>query len=90
MEIKTNHQWRNFLDWYELPKKAKEALNYADESGSFFKYRGVYYSIEEFMRIENWPEMKNWHAYSSDSYFSGVLIRLSNDGEQYQIGRYFS
>lgn len=90
MEIKTNNQWRVFLDWYDLPEKAKRVFDYADTDGSFLKYKGNYYSLEDFMRIENNSDLQGWHGYSSDTYFSGVLIRLSNDGEQYQIGTYFS
>lgn len=86
MKITTNHQWRNFLYWYELPEKAKRELDYADEDSAFLKYKGRYYALEEFMTSFH---IEGWHGYSSDSYFSGVLIRLSSDGEQYQIGRYY-
>lgn len=34
--------------------------------------------------------MSAWHGYHGDSYFSGVLIRLSDDGERYQVATYFS
>jgi hypothetical protein len=87
MNIKTNHQWRNFLYWHELPEKAKKDLDYADQDGSFFKYKGNYYSLEDFVKTTH---IIGWHGYVADSYFSGVLIRLSNDGEQYQVGTYFS
>ena len=33
-------------------------------------------------------EFKEWHAYLSDSFFSGILIRVSDDGEQYQIATF--
>jgi hypothetical protein len=43
------------------------------------------------MRLENkLPELKDWDGYQSDSYFSGVVIKISPDGEQYKIGTYFS
>lgn len=29
-----------------------------------------------------------WDGYHSDSYFSGIVIKLSPDGEQYQVGTY--
>ena len=38
----------------------------------------------------NPPEfMKGWDGYISDSFFSGVLIKISDDNEEYQIGTYY-
>ena len=34
--------------------------------------------------------MEQWHGYMSDSYFSGLLIRYSDDYEEYQIATYIS
>jgi hypothetical protein len=31
-----------------------------------------------------------WDGVVSDTYFSGVLIALSNDGEEYIVGTYYS
>ena len=31
-----------------------------------------------------------WHGTNGDSYFSGVLIRISDDGEEYKIATYTS
>ena len=33
---------------------------------------------------------QNWHGYMSDSLFSGILIRYSDDMDQYQIATYIS
>ena len=87
MNIISNHQWRNFLYWYELPEKAKADLDYASEDEAFLKYKGNYYALNDFMRGSL---IEGWHGHSPDSFFSGVLIRLSDDGYQYQIGRYYS
>ena len=56
----------------------------------FFKYRGVWYDIGEFMRIgDNSPFGNNWDGYSSDSYFSGVLVKNCFDGNVI-VGTYLS
>lgn len=101
MDIKTNNHWRPFLYGCELPDKVRADFDYIDadeiDGHDFIKYRGRYYDSGEFMRIDrataphpqrpNWEE---WHGYQSDSFFSGILIRFSKDGEAYQIATYYS
>lgn len=41
------------------------------------------------MRIPHGSDFKGWDGYASDSYFSGVLIKLSRDGEEYMVGTYY-
>lgn len=97
--ITTNNHWRNFLYGYELPEKVKPDFDWIDkevfECSRFLKYRGWYYTLEDFMSIHNkihYPNppvwMKRWDGYNSDSFFSGVLIKISDDGEQYKIATY--
>jgi len=96
MNIISNYQYRNFLYGYELPEKIRADFDYVDDidSASFIKYRGQYYSIDDFMVIQTGPnaisEFAEWHGYYSDSFFSGILIRLSDDHEQYQIATYIN
>lgn len=101
MKIKTDHKWKEFIYGYQLPEKFKSDFDYIDsadiDSHEFIKYKGYYYDPGDFMRMEStiaphpqregWEE---WHGYQSDSFFSGVLIKLSDDGEQYQVATYFS
>lgn len=94
LTIITDHKWRNLLYGYELTDKERGKFDYilADEfdTHDFFRYKGQVYDIGEFMRIENDPDLAGWQGYSNDSYFSGVLLNLSPDGEKYQVGRYYS
>lgn len=97
MKIKTNNQPRDVLTWYDLTPAEQKEFDYLDEGkGSFFRYKGLVYDLEEFMRIDanisphpqrdGW---ENWHGYASDSYFSGVLVRYTPDYEQVIVGMYF-
>ena len=92
--IKTDHKWRDLVYRCDVPAKVlADQFDYQDASevtDGFFCYRGYWYHIDGFMRIENNPDLTGWHGYASDSYFSGVLIQLSNDGEQIKVGTYFS
>ena len=98
--IKTDNKWRNLIYGYELPVKWRKEFDWIKndeeyENTNFAKYRGWVYNIDEFMSIPRgvgagFPEFHAWDGYMSDTAFSGVLIKLSSDGEQYKIGRFYS
>jgi len=92
MKIITNNHWNNLLYGYELPENVKPDFDYLDDidSESFIKYKGCYYSVNDFMAAEYGVFSDNWDGYSSDSFFSGVLIKLSDDAEQYKIATYIN
>ena len=95
IRIITDHKWKDFIYGYELTEKERKEFDWMDpeefDSSNFIRYRKCVYSLNDFMRIEpNSPLPKNWHGYISDSFFSGVLIEISDDGEQYRIGLYLS
>ncbi len=96
LTIKTDNKWKNLISGYELPKGKRKDFDYLTEEEldcrDFIKYRGVYYDLGEFMWIDNtFPEeMKKWDGYTLDSYFSGIVIKYSEDRDQVKIGTYFS
>ena len=68
------------------PKCGSEIEPYSEQIDGFFKYRGYWYHLDQFMRIPG--QMFNgedWNGYHADSFFSGILIRMSDDGEEYGI-----
>jgi hypothetical protein len=94
LTIKTDNKWRNLLYGYELPKKQRKEFDYLTdeefETRNFVKYRGNYYDMDTFMLTPKWSALAEWDGYASDSYFSGVVIKISSNMEQYKIGRYYS
>ena len=94
LTIITNNQYRNLMYGYELTKEEQKEFDYLDdiEDSTYFKYKGQIYSLDNFMRIENHPdkEFSSYDGYHSDSYFSGVLIKLSDCGEAVKVARYYS
>ena len=96
LEIKTNHHWHDFKYADEVPAEIlANEFDYQDHEDvidGFIQYRGCWYHLDGFMSIQNHgdADFSSWHGYASDSYFSGVLIRISEDGEQYQIATYYS
>ena len=96
LQILTNYHWREFVYGFELPDKVRQ--EYADledlDERVFIHYKDDYL-LDEFMGISetmrlHQPELGNWQGYMSDSFFSGLLIRYSDDFERYQIATYFN
>ena len=104
MNITTNSQWRQFVYGYELSERELADFDYIDPeelpTHNFIRYRGTVIDPSEFMRITDTMMlhadnadrdlMAEWDGYMSDSYFSGLLIRYSDDCEEYQIATYTS
>lgn len=88
--IITDHKFKPFKYDYEVPKHIQE--EYSEETDGFILYRKRWYSLSDFMRIdENSPfRVLGYDGYMSDSFFSGVLIQVSRDGEAYKIATYIS
>jgi hypothetical protein len=62
-----------------------------DESfDGFFCYRGNWYHTSDFMSVTAIEALKGWQGYTNDSYFSGVVVKFSDDFEQVKTGTYFS
>jgi len=98
MQIKCNNRPRPIIYGFELSQVERAEFDYLDdiESASFFRYKGQIYDLGEFMRIGRniapHPQRPGWEkfdGYSSDSYFSGVLVKFCDDQEWVIVARYF-
>lgn len=89
MKIKTDHKFKPLRYRYEVPARVLASyFDWTDADDGFFCYRGTWYHISQFERA---PEpLAPWDGYHGDSYFSGVVIKLSRDGEDYMVGTYIS
>jgi hypothetical protein len=92
--IKTDNKWKPFVYRHDVPAKVIASQfayqNPEEELDGFFKYRGYWYHLDGFMECGGMPELKGWHGYASDSFYSGVVIKISSDGESYMVGTYMS
>ena len=86
--IKTNHQWRPFTYRTEVPAAVLERqFDYQDPEDvvdGFLCYRGTWYHLDQFMRTGD-LSLLGYDGFHGDSFFSGVAIKLSSDGERYQV-----
>lgn len=81
MQIKTNNQSRHILYWHELSDKERKEFDYLANddrcNARFVRYKQWVYDIGEFMRTPDDPAFNGWHGYSSDSAFSGVVLKFT-------------
>lgn len=105
MEIRTNNKPRHIVYGFELSDKEKQEFDYLGDdldNAEFFRYKGQVYDLGEFVRIETTrtnafttvaekdSPLAAWHGISSDSYFSGVVVKYTPDYESVVVGQYFS
>ena len=100
MKVKTNNVPRDVIEAYELTEQEREEFDYLDwdaidngeDSATFLRYKGELYDLSEFEAIPHrWVDgWRNWHGYQSDSFFSGLVIRFTDDFEQVTVGRYMT
>jgi hypothetical protein len=91
LTIKTDRKWRQFQYRHDVPDKVlqSEFDHLPEEFDGFFKYRRWWFHVSDFIRIPlEASELKGWHGYAPDSFFSGVLIKVSEDGELFQVATY--
>ena len=87
MKITTNNQYRDILNAYDLTSRELDDFDYLEEGeGSFIRYKGRIWDLSEFMRTD----LKGWDGISSDTYFSGAVIKLSEDGDTVKVGYVYS
>jgi hypothetical protein len=89
VKIITNNVPRDIIDAWDLTRAEREEFDFVDwdavEAGNdnpeFFRYKGNLHYLGDFMRwdgCEN-EELLKWDGYSSDTYFSGLLVRYAGD-----------
>lgn len=103
MQIKTNYHWRELLTGAELPEghyeaKRQELDHLSDEEfieEQFFCYKGEYLPLSDFLSLQSFPEyirkdssLKNWQGIRHDTFWTGLLIRVSEDCEYVQVAWY--
>jgi hypothetical protein len=90
IDIYGNGHWKEIE--YEVPEWNE------DELESCFKYKGRTYFMSEFMPVEEGSPFhlidkeggKLFDGYHSDSFFSGILIKISTCGDGIKVYTYLS
>jgi hypothetical protein len=95
LTITTNNQYRPLLTGCSLTTEERKEFDYYTEEeidcATFFKFKGQVYDLGEFMRIDRHDiDFSAYDGYRSDSFFSGLLIKLSNCGDMVKVATYYS
>ena len=88
VQITTNHHSRDFVFRDEVPADVlADQFDYHDDDviDGYFCYRGIWYHLDQFTRRDI-DGRGYWHGFHADSFYSGIAIRLSDDGESYIVG----
>jgi hypothetical protein len=102
--VRTNNVPRDIVEGFELSLEERAEFDYIDwqaveegrDSASFFRYRGRVYDLGEFQTtsgLHSFGELsplRAWHGYLSDSFFSGILIRYTDDHESVVVATYYA
>ena len=102
MKIRTNNQPRPILSAFELTADELKEFDYleSDDMLQAFRYRGSVYDLGEFVRITpraNWrggfdhpadegSPLLAWDGIQTESFFSAIVVRYSQDGESVVVG----
>ena len=94
MKIITNNKPRTLLSIDELTETEKAEFDYMDgdaaaDCAQFFRHRGVVYTTQDFMRVEDKDgPLADWHGVYGESYWSGKVIRYIDD--DVVVGSFYS
>lgn len=81
---------RWLVHWLDLPRKWQKEFDYLEEdektSQRFFMYRGWYYDAFDFLKTE----IRGFDGITNYTYFSGLLIKIVEDGDKVEVSSYAS
>lgn len=85
MKVKSNGAKRPIVTRDEVPPEVLASefdwLD-PDTQGDFFKYRGTWYELGEFVT----SNVTGWDGIATQTYFSGVVVRLCDGGQSVVCG----
>jgi hypothetical protein len=76
LEIRKDYDWMDSQD--------------IESNFGFFVYRGQVYHLQDFMRVTDVsdPSFSGWDGYTSDTVWSGTLVKLTEDCGFVVVGRF--
>lgn len=96
VKITTNNIPREMMTFNELPSHVREDFDYVKDydTRQFVFYRGSYYDVHDTqgittirggkmgwdMVVENDSPLAKWRGIISETYFSGIVFRVTPDG----------
>lgn len=98
--VTTDHKWKAFRYRSEVPARVLKRQfdwtqadheKHGDYLDGFVKYKGTWYHVADFESVpRDAVSLQGWDGYHAHGFSSGVVIKLSSDGESYKIGTYIA
>lgn len=96
LQIITDNKWKQFVYRFDLPEGVLNnyRLEWVEEDDGFFKYKNDWFHLSEFSQFSFQEEYfggrkTKWNGKKDFSYSNGLLIKISDDGEQYKIAYFY-
>jgi hypothetical protein len=97
LQIFGNNHYIPLIQGFELSAKERGNFDYLSDTEldehCFFKYKKQVYCLDEFMRIQGAgvSELRKIaDGIHNDTYFSGILVKYSNDGDAVRVYTFYS
>jgi hypothetical protein len=95
--IKSNNRTRQLFYACEVSYNEREAFrrefDWMDQEefdqAMFFKYRGEYYALAQFLRVEGDLLAKGWQGQLGETAYSSLLIKIKDSCQSVIVGRYY-
>jgi hypothetical protein len=90
--VSSDGKFKPFLQDHQVPKKVLAAYDWLDEDAKmdgWVKYKNEYLHLSDFERLSDSVLGRDWNGAHPDSFFSGTVIKMTDDGEEYKIGRFY-
>ena len=93
LTVVSNGVRREIVSADMLSPEMRKEVDFLSDDDSVIVYKGYPTPLENFMYLD--PSGgplggDGWHGAASDSFFSGLVIWLDDDGESCIVGRYYS
>lgn len=91
--VVSNGARREIVSAIMLSPEMRKEVDFLSDDDSVVVYKGYPTPLENFMHLDHGSGplgVDGWHGAASDSFFSGLVIWLDDDGESCIVGRYYS
>lgn len=95
ISLTSDNRWKDFIYGYDVPKRVRDSdfdyLDDAEDTDGYFKYKGTWHHLSQFERVPPGTEFAKlgWGGVLHYSMSNGLVLKVSDDGEQYQVGYYY-
>lgn len=90
IRVTSDYRWKRLRAIEETPWYVQTGpLSWLEAGSEVLLYRGQWYAVRTFLPLtEGFSGPGKWQMYRPDGFASGVVLEISDDGEEYRVGTY--